>query len=174
MENDHRHANRKVIVAGITAFVMSVVVLGLVGSVIYMNMSNRYGFNLPGGFRLMQHFDEVWIQNMKWKPDDKTYIVGPGVSGYRVYTTVITGCITPNPNDQEFAAKYSNQSSIRVRTLGYFIIDVQTKKSYAGLNKPEWMRKLNTYGITKEPEIYTPNWLDEKRGRNKPLIPDQR
>lgn len=51
---------------------------------------------------------------------------------------------------------------------GIFIVDYRKRKFSGGLNKQHWLTKLKPYGITREPELFAPDFRDEKRGRNKP------
>ena len=160
--------NSGVPVIGFVVVLVFAVMLGFVGCMIKFNMTNRYGFNLPGGFRLMQHFDEVWIQNMEFKtvPAFGRFAVGPNVVGYRVFSNVTTGKVSPHPKYQDEQNKFPFTN--RELRPGYFIIEVNTKTVIGGLTKDDWLRKLYTFGIIQEPELYVPTWRDEKMGKTKP------
>ncbi len=100
-------------------------------------------------------------------------MVGPNIGGYHVYSKIITGQIVPHRNDDI----YGQPPEPRIgyfsdRRLGYFIIDLHTKKVLGGLNKRDWRKKLRTYGITTEPVLFKPSWRDADLGRNKPQAYD--
>ncbi len=151
----------------------SALMLVFMGYMVMWNLMNRYGFNLPGGFRLMQHFDEVWIQNMDFKtvPPFGRFAVGPNVVGYRVFSNAIIGKVSPHPKYRDEQNKFPLTN--RELRPGYFIVDVNTKTVIGGLTKDDWLRKLYTFRIIQEPELYVPTSRDEKMGRNKPYRPGQ-
>ena len=91
---------------------------------------------------------------------------GPDVDGYHVYPHVITGHVSK--------AKEKNAYGDPIPTLteerppGYFVIDTQKDWIYDGLNKQEWLKRLRSFGIHREPELFRPSIYDKILGRNKP------
>ncbi len=168
MMEDSNIKRRRIPVFTVAVASTAALVLVFMGYMVMWNLMNRYGFDLPGGFRLMQHFDEVWIQNMDFKtvPPFGRFAVGPNVVGYRVFPNVITGKVSTHPEYEDEKNKFPLTN--RELRPGYFIIDVNTKTVIGGLSKPDWLRKLGSFGTNQEPELYVPTWRDEKMGRNKP------
>jgi len=85
---------------------------------------------------------------------------GPDVDGYHVYPHIITGHVSK--------VQDPILTSVEERPLGYFVIDVHNDQIYDGLNKQEWLKKLHSFGIHREPELFRPSIFDRILGRNKP------
>lgn len=123
---------------------------------------------LPGGYGIYQGDYGVALRSyndpIKYYP--AKFEVGPNIGGYRVYYNVIVGQIDNPPYDEKGIATFGGPfSEIR---MGYFIIDLRTKMIYGGLSRSDWMKKLKPYGITEEPNLHTPSWLDKYFGWNMP------
>lgn len=144
-----------------------------------------FQFDLPGGYRcqtyrfsgcppvlqgvvIEYHRGDIALYMEKYNL--VAYKVGPNVNGYRVYPNVIVGHVTPNKAimKPEEDTPFKLNLEIFERRLGYFIIDQHTKIIYGGLSKNDWMKKLKTYGITEEPKLHKPAWIDKYTGWNKP------
>lgn len=130
---------------------------------------------LPGGYAIwdtengpiLRYYPKVLPSDAQGWPHITTF--GPKVDGYHVYRKIITGKITPYLTNAEYAREHmgddSNSDEMR---KGYFIIDLHTNKEYGGLSKPNWLAKLKSYGITREPILYVPSWRDRPEGRTRP------
>lgn len=90
--------------------------------------------------------------------------VGPDVDGYRVYQRVIVGHVAKTWEGEKRPA-WLRQDDVRIP--GYFIIDLRRDTLQKGLSKQEWLEKLRSYGIKREPELFKPAWYDEILRRNR-------
>lgn len=90
---------------------------------------------------------------------------GPNVDGYRVYSRIIAGHVSKAKDRNAFGDKILTDAQ---RPIGYFVIDVRNDIIYDGLNKKEWLNKLRSFGIKREPRLYKPSVFDKFLGRNKP------
>ena len=75
---------------------------------------------------------------------DDIVVLGPGVVRYSVYDkTLITGEVV-NSDDRSDSIP------------GMFMIDMQTRKIYQGLNERKWSTLLRSYGIFEKPRMKHP------------------
>ncbi len=147
-------------------------------------LHEHYVIELPGGYRcrnnnfsgvtpaLMGVIIELYQDQASVINYDQLKLkVGPNVNGYCVYSNTIVGIVTMRRNKDISAYDAIHNFTIQISEMrpGYFIIDLHTKRIFGGLSKRDWLAKLKTYGITTEPALHKPHWMDEYRGWNKPV-----
>jgi hypothetical protein len=75
---------------------------------------------------------------------DDIVLVGPGIVRYAVYDkTLITGEAVKSDGESDSIA-------------GMFVIDMQTRKVYQGLDERKWSTLLSSYGIFEKPRMKHP------------------
>lgn len=175
------------IILKILAIAVIVVIARVVLLLLFFGGSPKehYGFDLPGGYRcrttsysgrpstlrgvVIEYKNRDFASYIE-KYHIKKFIIGPIVSGYHVYTNTIVGQITRKVSAKQVVDDITHGFSFEMHEMrpGYFIIEQRTKRVYGGLSKSDWMKKLKTFGITEEPMLHKPAWLDGYFGWNKP------
>ncbi len=150
---------------------------------IYHSLSVRIFIDFPGGYTLYNN-DYGLTMTYGLKPQNRDsdtknwpYImrIGPNIGGYHVYSNVVVGIITSYEREDDYIRVGFSDIGCE-RRKGYFIMDIIHKKVYGGLSKRDWLEKLKTYGITTEPALHEPHWLDEYFGgtNHQMLLGDRR
>jgi hypothetical protein len=133
---------------------------------------------LPRGYRYFYHDSGIIIELHPIQGDDMSRIdrmheegltaprVGPNVDGYRVYRHAITGHVSKPNKRPEANLRVADFSA--TPASGYFVIDIRTDRTDKDLTKEQWIKRLLSMGITREPRLYVPSRFDEYLGRNKP------
>ena len=134
-------------------------VLGFMHAHMFIRLPGGYGIYRGGGGVVLRVYDGP-INRYPVRRE-----VGPNLCGYRVYNNVIVGEID-QPREQIEGSTASSNPLVE-RRLGYFFIDQHSRKVVAGLSKKNWLMNLEKYGITEEPNLHTPSWLDKYFGWNK-------
>ena len=167
MKKQMSNSNIKTSAVFISCAFILLALLSMVPQVLNYNEAHMY-VQLPEGYEMYRIPYGVVIENkrdpVKFYPEK--FKIGPNVGGYHVYENLFVGLIIVHPRDKEGQATLSWR--FNERRLGHFIVDLHTRKVYGGLNTQDWMRKLKIYGITEEPKLHKPSWLDEYTGWNRP------
>ncbi len=161
-----KHTNTTWIVLLSVAFIIWLVYFLTIG---FLNA--HIHIRLPGDYIIWNTEAGNVMQNQLKSSNDDTLeviTIGPDVTGYRVYHAAIVGLLSEDPS---YALEHPNLYK-SLLSNGYFIINLRTMKVYGGLSKSDWLKKLRAFGITAEPKLFEPSWLDERLGRNKPQAND--
>jgi hypothetical protein len=102
---------------------------------------------LPGNYSLFRmNPDEVIIARHTEGGSIK-FVVGPRVSGYRVFSDIVVGeVVLP---DWVVLRKES--------TPGYFVLDTTTHEVMQGMDKATWQQELRRMGLPDDPALPQPS-----------------